>query len=74
MFRNQDMWYNEATQNMTMSQVIDSLASFAHTAGFVTKDDFLAGMISDEMKRETRISWKYGCSRGECIQGDTEKM
>jgi protein-disulfide isomerase len=63
-FENQQMWYNDATKTMTMPQVIDSLASFVGKIGIITKDKFLAGMASDDINDETRISWKYACSRG----------
>jgi protein-disulfide isomerase len=63
-FENQQMWYNDATKTMTMPQVVDSLASFVDKTGLVTKDKFSAGMASDDLNDETRISWKYACSRG----------
>ncbi|UJR27385.1 hypothetical protein I4U23_008675 [Adineta vaga] len=63
-FENQQMWYNDATKSMTMPQVIESLASFVDKAGFITKDKFLNGMNSDDINDQTRISWKYACSRG----------
>ncbi|CAF1460582.1 unnamed protein product [Rotaria sordida] len=63
-FENQQMWYNDATKTMTMPQVIDSLATFIDSIGLVTKDKFLAGMANDDINGETRISWKYACSRG----------
>ena len=63
-FENQERWYNDATKTMTMPQVVDSLATFVDQTGLVTKDKFLAGMMSDDINDETRISWKYACSRG----------
>lgn len=63
-FESQEMWYNDATKSMTMPQVVDSLASFVDKAGIVPKDRFTAGMNSDDINGETRISWKYACSRG----------
>jgi len=63
-FQNQEMWYNDATKTMTMPQVVESLAAFVDKAGIVTKDKFMAGMMSTDINQETRISWKYGCSRG----------
>jgi len=47
-----------------MVQVVDSLATFVAQTGLVTKDKFLAGIASDDINDETRISWKYACSRG----------
>jgi len=63
-FDNQEMWYNAATANITILQVVDSLATFAAQTGLVTKDKFLAGIASADINYETRISWKYTCSRG----------
>jgi hypothetical protein len=63
-FQNQEAWYNDATQSMTMPQVIDSLASYIDKTGIVTKDKFLKGMASVDINYETRVSWKYACSRG----------
>ena len=64
LFQNQEKWYNGATQNYTMPQVVDSLATFVAQAGLLAKDKFLSGMNSDDLNDETRISWKYACSRG----------
>jgi protein-disulfide isomerase len=63
-FQNQQIWYNDATKSMTMPQVVDSLAAFVDKTGIVAKDKFLAGIASDDINDETRISWKYACSRG----------
>ena len=63
-FENQERWYNGATQSMTMPQVVDSLATFVAETGLVAKDKFVAGMMSADLNDETRISWKYACSRG----------
>ena len=65
---NQQIWYNDATKTMTMPQVIESLASFVDRLGLLTKEKFLAGMASDDVNDETRISWKYACSRGKFAQ------
>jgi protein-disulfide isomerase len=63
-FENQATWYNDATKTLTMPQVVDSLATFVAQTGLTTKEKFLAGMASDDINYETRVSWKYGCSRG----------
>jgi protein-disulfide isomerase len=63
-FDNQQMWYNDATKSMTMPQVIDSLASYVDRVGLISKSAFLNGMTNDDINDETRISWKYACSRG----------
>ena len=63
-FDQQQRWYNDATKSMTMPQVIDSLATFVAQAGLTTKDKFMTGMNNDDINFETRVSWKYTCSRG----------
>ena len=63
-FDNQQIWSNDGTKAMTMPQIVDSLASFVDRLGLVPKATFVAGMASDEINDETRISWKYACSRG----------
>ena len=63
-FENQQMWYNDVTQSMSMTQILDSLATFVDKTGLVVKAQFLAGMNDAYINDETRISWKYGCSRG----------
>jgi len=73
-FANQETWYNDATATMTMPQVIDSLATFVDKTGLVTKAKFLAGMASLDINYETRVSWKYACSRGRlnCIRNKNQ--
>ena len=63
-FDNQQIWYNDATKTMTMPQVVDSLAAFVDRVGLVPKAKFADGMASVDLNGETRISWKYACSRG----------
>jgi protein-disulfide isomerase len=63
-FDNQAFWYNDATKTMTMPQVVDSLAAYVDRTGIVAKDKFSAGMVSADINYETRVSWKYACSRG----------
>jgi protein-disulfide isomerase len=63
-FDNQATWYNDATKTLTMPQVVESLANFTAQTGIVTKEKFLAGMASEDINFETRVSWKYTCSRG----------
>lgn len=62
-FENQDTWSNDGTTSMTTPQVINSLASFVDKNGLVKKDHFLPGMASVDINYETRVSWKYACSR-----------
>ena len=63
-FENQQIWYNEATKSMTMTRIIDSVATFAANTSLVSKDKFMVGMMDENINEQTRVSWKYGCSRG----------
>lgn len=67
-FDNQAAWYNDATKTMTMPQVVDSIATYVDSLGLVSKAKFLAGMANDDIDYETRVSWKYACSRGSLSQ------
>jgi len=62
-FRDQAMWYNSPTMDMTMTQVIDSVAAYTEKSGFASKADFTKGIMNADINEETRISWKYACSR-----------
>jgi len=63
-FENQAQWYNGATSNLTMPQVAESVATFAASTGLIPKDKVLDGLTNDDLNFETRVSWKYTCSRG----------
>lgn len=60
---NQEKWQDTTTASMNTLQVIDSLASFVDKTGLTTKAKFLAGMNNPDINDQTRISWKYACTR-----------
>jgi len=64
-FEGQDQFYNGATINLTMPQVAEKLATFAAQTSIIPKDKLLDGLASDDLNFETRVSWKYTCSRGD---------
>ena len=64
-FQNQDKWSNDATSSLTIPQVIDSLTTFVVNNHLTTQDKFVQGMSSADINFETRVSWKYTCSRGD---------
>ena len=70
---NQAKWYDTATTSMNTLQVIDSLASFVDKTGLTTKAKFLAGMNNPDINDQTRISWKYACTRGKRKKLFTER-
>ncbi|KAJ4962766.1 hypothetical protein NE237_022705 [Protea cynaroides] len=64
-FKHQEKFYNQQTHNMSRASVVD------HIVRFVTKavgDDLLSAVESGFNDRNsdfaTRVSFKYGCSRG----------
>jgi hypothetical protein len=50
--------------NLSSTQVLQQLAQLANQATGVSIAGFLAGMQDPNINMNTRISWKYGCSRG----------
>jgi len=63
-FENQQLWYNQATINSSMTEVLQSLANFVDKTQITTADKFIRGLQDDDINDQTRISWKYACSRG----------
>ncbi|CAF0752921.1 unnamed protein product [Didymodactylos carnosus] len=62
-FQNQSTWYNRATIDMSTNEVVQSLATFVDKTQITTAAKFLAGLQDDDINDQTRISWKYACSR-----------
>jgi len=63
MFANQANFWNGATMNMTINQVIAAMGALVDSSGIMKGSDFLAGIADANLNMDTRISWKYGCSR-----------
>jgi 2-hydroxychromene-2-carboxylate isomerase len=59
----QSDYSNAATLNQTIHSVIQSLAQLQATAGIIPAKSFLAGIANGDINEETRVSWKYTCSR-----------
>ncbi|CAF1171747.1 unnamed protein product [Didymodactylos carnosus] len=63
--QHQSTWYNEATMNMTITEVIQSVANFiANDVQVATVDRVMRLMQDKDINERTVISWKYACSRG----------
>jgi len=63
-FSVQAAFFNAATKDKTITQVIAALATNVEQAGLLSASDFTAGIADTDINMDTRISWKYGCSRG----------
>lgn len=59
----QQNFWNDATQNMTAPQLASALASLAASTSGVSAAAVLAGLTDPNLNENTRISWKYACSR-----------
>jgi len=61
---NQAQFWNAATMNMTTFQVIAAMGSLVDMSGIMKGADWITGVNDANLNMDTRISWKYGCSRG----------
>ncbi|CAF1055546.1 unnamed protein product, partial [Didymodactylos carnosus] len=64
MYQEQEQWRHLNTRSMTMNQVIESMADFVERNGIIKRDQFIRGINNNHANGETRIAWKYVCSRG----------
>jgi len=64
LFSVQASFFNAATKDKTITQVIAALADYVDAAGLLSSADFTQGIADTNINLETRYSWKYGCSRG----------
>jgi len=64
-FAQQSMWYNAPTINMSSTDIIHSIAKVVAGQGIIDQQTFINGIADVDINSETRVSWKYGCSRGQ---------
>jgi protein-disulfide isomerase len=64
MFGTQSVYWNSILQNSTTTQVLAQLTEQVVSKGFVSQEVFTAGMADDNINEETRVSWKFACSKG----------
>jgi len=64
MFSGQAAFWDGATFNQAASLVQSNLADFVASQSIISRNDFLNGLNNATLNDNTRISWKYGCSRG----------
>ncbi|KAG6488447.1 uncharacterized protein LOC122004918 [Zingiber officinale] len=63
-FRYQEKYYNAPTKNITRTAMIEDMANLSIEAVGNSLSEFLSGFDDQETDLATRISFKYGCSRG----------
>jgi len=64
MFDNQGEYWNGPTADDTTNQVISDMGSLVSKGINFPLNNWIAGLNNDSYDGLTRISWKYGCSRG----------
>jgi len=64
MFENQASFWDDPTSGMTPDQVQAQMGAMVENSGIMPADLFVAGLNNDTYNMNTRIGWKYGCSRG----------
>jgi len=63
-FSAQEAFGNAATAENTRTQVLASFAALAEKSGITSAQTMLSGLNDANQDWDTRVSWKYGCSRG----------
>jgi len=64
MFANQATFWDDATSSITPDDLKVSMATLVASQIGFNRGQFLNGLSNDTLNMDTRISWKYGCSRG----------
>jgi len=64
MFENQASFWDDPTAGMTAEQVQAQMGAMVESNNIMAADQFVAGLNNDTYNMNTRIGWKYGCSRG----------
>jgi len=64
MFLHQDKFWDGATADDSSNQVQSAMAATVQDAIGFDQNDFIQGLGNATLNMDTRISWKYGCSRG----------
>jgi hypothetical protein len=65
LFKQQSTWYNANTMSMSTMDVVQNIAKAVEGQKIISSDAFIAGINDTVLNYETRVSWKYGCSRGQ---------
>ena len=60
----QAQFYNAATMQHSMTDVIAALAAVTEKANIISAKTYTAGIADSDINMETRVSWKYTCTRG----------
>jgi len=62
-FINQNSFSNDATSKLTRLQVLNAFASLSESKSILPSSTMLAGLQDPNLDWDTRVSWKYACSR-----------
>jgi len=59
----QELYWNDVVVNNSTVQIVASMGQQLERAGLISAANFTAGIQNDDLNMDTRISWKYSCSR-----------
>ncbi|KMS99600.1 hypothetical protein BVRB_1g022470 [Beta vulgaris subsp. vulgaris] len=64
-FKDQEKFYNQKTSNMTRVEILDHIVNFTtKSVGHAYYSAVKSGFSDRKTNLKTRVSFKYGCSRG----------
>lgn len=63
-FQKQGAYFNAPTANMSNNAITEALTQLVVSNGWISKAEFLAGMNSDALNWNARVSWKWAAGRG----------
>ncbi|XP_021756577.1 uncharacterized protein LOC110721684 [Chenopodium quinoa] len=64
-FKDQNKFYNKQTSSMTRNEILDHIVNFVtKSVGHAYYSDVKSGFNDRKTDLKTRVSFKYGCSRG----------
>jgi len=63
-WKNQEDWGNGATSNMSFNDVVALMGKAAEAECSLPAAQFVDGINDGNLNEDTRVSWKFGCTRG----------
>jgi len=63
-FANQAAFWNDQASRYTQPQVVAALAQLMESKGVMSASALVRGLNDANFNMATRVSWKYGCTRG----------
>jgi len=64
MFDQQSNFWNPINMDNTTTSIINAMSALVESNKILDAATFKAGLLNDTINEDTRISWKYGTSRG----------